>query len=144
MQKKANDPCNSNNVPDETLINEVDQIQSIMLEECKKAGGSLEVRVLYGCTNDKRLGDSKRISWPPEGYRDRELTEADKLYLAQKLKELMEEAEKESIGRRCPSGSDTVFRVQGLCRGKNGEPIKRPGHTYENLPPFTPTNSNTK
>lgn len=144
---KQKDPCNSNNVPDETLVDQVEQIDN-MLYECVSKGGSLEIRVVYGCgdgdsSKDKRLGDSNRIKWPPEGYRDRVLSDAEKAYLALELRKLMEAAEKEST-RGCPGGTDPAFVVQGFCKGSDGRPIARPGVPNESLPPFVPTKPPTE
>lgn len=135
---KEKDPCNSNNVPDQTVVEQVTQIET-MQQECESKGGSLEVRVLYGCSNDQRLGDSARIKWPPAPYDnlDRPLTEEEKVYLADRLRELMEQAEQEAI-RKCPKGTDTGFRVQGFCKAADGTPIRRPDAPSEYNPPFTP------
>lgn len=133
---KTRSSCNSSNVPEETLVNEVEKTQE-MIDACQELGGNLEIRVLYGCSPNKRLGDSQRIPWPPENYRDRELTDAEKEYLANELRRLMEEAEKEAT-RNCPQGTETGFAVQGFCKDSAGVPIARPGVPGEVNPPFVP------
>jgi len=143
MAKEKN-PCNSQNVSDETVAEQVAQLEN-MLTQCKdKGGSSLRVRVVYGCTNDKQLGNSAPIPWPPAPYDDldRPLTEEEQLYLATKIRELMEDAEK-SAAMRCPKGSDTIFRVQGFCKNSKGDRLERKtpdGRVIEEYTtPFSPT-----
>lgn len=132
---KEKSPCNSDVVPDSVIVEQVEKLKT-MVDACAYHGGSLEIRMLYGCGNpDKKLGDSNRIKWPPEGYRDRELTEAEKIYLADILRQLMEAAELEAT-KNCPKGSESAFVVQGFCKAPDGTVIKRPGHPGEVLPPF--------
>lgn len=151
---KQKDPCNSANVPDETLEDRVGQIDT-MFYECATKGGSLEIRVVYGCGQDpgkNRRGESNRIKWPPEGAEIQPIgglpvgefrSDEDKAYLAEQVRKLMEAAEKEAI-RGCPGGTDTAFVIQGFCKGKDGRPITRPGHPNESLPPFSPTKPPTE
>ena len=151
---KQNDPCNSNNVPDETLVDQVEQIDN-MIYWCGSRGGSLEIRVVYGCGEDpgkNRRGDSNRIKWPPAGSEIQPIgglpvggwrSDADKAYLAEQLRKQMEAAEKDAT-RGCPGGTDTSFAVQGFCKGSDGRPITRPGVPNESLPPFVPTKPPTE